>query len=381
MDYYLTRDAESLVRQWCKELEFIPPHPKVFKRCFARLKGSLQQCFDREMELGKVKANRKGSSRVIVKEIPFNRMQHCIAKRHILERNQYKSCFWISLDCVYTREEGWNKDADFRIQVTRVFEPDGCKKLGLAARPSVPYTPLDTLYEPLDVQIRKCAEKYEEVTSGGNEIADVYVADDGIYSGGSIIKVIQLLAKNKVVPTAVVSGLATSEGHDELKKALKRLSSRYGFEVPKYRFGFVQEKKQIHDWVCERDFFLGVPHGGRTIGHLGKRGAIKVVRRDAQSGGIFYAVGSTNDLRDCANIGLGAFSLTGVVLNNSYELWRAIEQDNRTLLKDKYGRDTIPVSLIPRVPFPLTFQESNASFTGWLRQGLEWLGMRPDADL
>ena len=92
------------------------------------------------------------------------------------------------------------------------------------------------------------------------------------------------------------------------------------------------------DWVCERDFYLGVPQSGHTYGNLSKFGpqAYKIPI------GWPYIYGFGN-MEKGASIKEGAYELSFLQIIESFKLWNKIEQLNNK---------NFNVEHIPRFPGP-----------------------------
>lgn len=83
-------------------------------------------------------------------------------------------------------------------------------------------------------------------------VLTVSVVDDVIFSGGFLLRILELLEKTGIEVAAVYTGIAIGSGIGKVRAA--------GYRVECVRFF-----PEVVDEVCERDFFPGVPLSGRTL--------------------------------------------------------------------------------------------------------------------
>jgi hypothetical protein len=149
-------------------------------------------------------------------------------------RSQIKNCRLpiVSMDRVYAG--GNNADITKYLEITR----DGAG--GYISRNR------NGVAEPLDIVIRKlCGELKNE--------KHIAILDDVLYSGETMLKVVNEFKKNGVQVDQILVGLAKDEA-----------STLYKSEGIDLQAGRIMTN--LRDELCERDFFFGVPHSGTQIG-------------------------------------------------------------------------------------------------------------------
>lgn len=83
-------------------------------------------------------------------------------------------------------------------------------------------------------------------------MAEVTLVDDVVFSGEGIVHVINRLAEKGLHVNKVIAGIAIGQSCQVLEDC--------GVELESVRY-----YSDVHDEVCERDFFAGVPMSGRTV--------------------------------------------------------------------------------------------------------------------
>ncbi|MFA5358417.1 MAG: phosphoribosyltransferase [Patescibacteria group bacterium] len=86
---------------------------------------------------------------------------------------------------------------------------------------------------------------------------DIVLVDDGIWSSGTFEHIIKLFAENNVRVVKIVAGIVAKKDLTD-SSILDRTDFLHSFE-----------SKNMADWICERDFFIGSPFFGRTLGTNG----------------------------------------------------------------------------------------------------------------
>jgi len=101
-------------------------------------------------------------------------------------------------------------------------------------------------------------------------------------------------------------------------------------------------KQGLIDWVCERDFFLGVPRSGKTAGYLTPKAKTPTPCVNPVVGHPYVA--PWGPIREGANVEVGQFELSAWLTSLSIELWKAVQEANPQ--KELLVRD------LPRFPGP-----------------------------
>jgi hypothetical protein len=243
-------------------------------------------------------------------EDPVNGKQVSIEVRYIprqrlstLVRSKANDEFWIALDDIYISP----KEADAVLRVSRVFDVNG-RRIGVASRyPKV----------SISDEVSQCVAKYNESGRGKR----VVLADDGTYSGGTIVEAIKWLKARHITVDRIYLGFCTKDGETKIYDELEAL------QYPPVEIGasLMVDKRNVFVWVCERDFYLGAPRSGRT---LGKRTLNKEAETSDSEIGFSYVMPFAGK-RKGGNIEQGdwnGFSRSQV--RDSIKLWEAIESVN-----------------------------------------------------
>ncbi len=137
----------------------------------------------------------------------------------------------VSLDRVYV-------EAKFNLELTRVVDELG-SDVGLQHRAGTP----DLIDQ---IKLIKSSLSQEVIPP------KVVLTDDVIFSGDLLIRVIEMLEKERIEVAGVYAGIGVAEGVDKIKA--KDILVACVYEYP-----------EVIDEVCERDFYPGVPLSGRLI--------------------------------------------------------------------------------------------------------------------
>lgn len=281
--YYVTQDLEELIDNWCASNQLETPPSLLFDKLRKRLKSNLEAAL--------------GSGAGVEYVQP--------AKFRFLREWDAQSEFLISLDDVYF------KQADAHIRLTRLWdEPFDKKALGVGRRP---YT------DSLAMQYAKCVAAHEK-GSGSKGDRKVILADDGTFTGGTLTTVIgELLARGiRVKEVRVV--LCTVESIAEMNE----FAYKNGLKVT-YSPGIVIDRdRDLIDWVCERDFYPGVPRSGRTHGRR-KLERVEPLENPAVGYPYTFPLGP---VQEGATILGKALRFSAEQLNASIELWNNIIETN-----------------------------------------------------
>lgn len=145
----------------------------------------------------------------------------------------------VSLDRVY-----FHGDPMLTLDTTRLLDPE-LQRLGriLGSRTT----------EPLDDQFTRIFQTLRE-----RDVVKIQLVDDVVFSSGSISEVIRKFHEADFRVVRIVSGITIQQAKRDLQSAFP------GIEVDS-----VFEYESVHDEICERDFYVGVPLSGRLIGENG----------------------------------------------------------------------------------------------------------------
>lgn len=226
--YVVTEDIEHLLTQWARAHGFRLPGSSIFGDLRGRLVADLSECL----------ATREG-----VPEILYLRHDELrgIAARELESRRD--GAPFVTLDPHYF------PDVSRVVDVTRrvVRNGDGSWKTldGVGVR---------ALHPPLDDQIRSVIQSLPP------GIRTVRVLDDGLWTGKTTLTVTRSFAEHGVTVHEILVALLVEsiptlewlreEGHPPIHPLVRTFSVEDG---------------GVTDWVCERDYYPGVPQGGRTV--------------------------------------------------------------------------------------------------------------------
>jgi len=302
--YVLTGDLDFVVTHWCRSNQFKSPSQKGFENLRSLFRKDLEQVTAKTAEV---------TGRPL--EVKFESRN----KFPTLRKRENDHGFWIALDDVYIPK------ADFRIELTRIYDNYGERELGRGVRP-------ETNPDNLKIQIDNCRKTYQKAGSPPS----VVLADDGTFTGDTVIEILNKLREVGINVTELRMAFATFEGQVNIAKAIKRAGRRIIFEV-----GLSATKDSIFDWVCERDFFVGVPRSGRTVGtyDLDK---VTPIPSTAPIVGFPY-VKPWGPMTEGASISIGQKEFSARLTSYSIHLWQEIEKLNKITLK---------VRQLPRFPGP-----------------------------
>lgn len=256
--YIVTEDLYPLMREWAKRFGFTIPNQRWFAVNHKLLRQAIENTLASPERV------------VIVDSMPYSyvlvELQQIVYG--LLSQLGIDLGCIISLDRVYGLEMSYPR---FLLDVNRITNLN-TRDIDHTSRPS-------TL--SVDEQIQNIVKK---VTS-----YHIIVIDDGIWTGDSMRWILNRLKGAGLIVEAVVVGVH-----------IKQSGHQVDHSIPVGRVRAVQtysDTRPVLDWVCERDFFVGTPLGGRTItDHKHDSGL-----QDWQSAGAFY---STNEswLKDWASI-------------------------------------------------------------------------------
>lgn len=206
--YIVTEDIEELLKRWARKRGFLLPDCKFFTQLTAQLAEILSDYFP------VLWVESFGDFR--------QRMAQYIDGQTAL----------VSIDEVYIEE------ADHYIRMTRLINFD-MVEIGRGSR---------SANESVDAQIKRAVEEIGQ--------RPVTICDDGCWTGGSIIELVEEFQTLGVKVEQVIVGLS---GKETRRKLLAKFGSGLDFKS-----GW--EIEDLIDWVCERDFFPGVPLSGKLVG-------------------------------------------------------------------------------------------------------------------
>lgn len=230
--FVLTEDLFPIMTNWAKDYGFTIPNSRWFSQNHKQLRVAIEDALSRGTP-DKV---------VIVDSLPCS----YIASQIKVKINEIESRgdlnvdigSVVSLDRVYSLELG--NLVCYPIEINRVVDRCG-NDLPRSPRPGTL-----SLFEQIN-------QFKQSITSN-----HIIVVDDGIWTGETLKQVIAELQQQKLNVVAVVAGIKHKEPGKLINLGIDA-SKVWAIQT------YVSYERPIWDWVCERDFFPGVPFGGRTV--------------------------------------------------------------------------------------------------------------------
>lgn len=337
--YIVTEDLSTLISDWCQQISKPAPRKEFFDNILERLCKALEaHCFM--------------DSEIRVFPLQMDSFSDVLRRSH----PDHAKEFWICLDEVFPKacKPG---EYDFCLSISRLVDEDG-NDLGRGARPESPY---DTLEE----QISRCAEHYRRTIE--KRSFPVVLVDDGTFDGHTVVTVLGLLAREGILVETVRLGVAKLNGIKNITRWEYPLPQSKKAEVHRVRFlGCSKLCPPIFDWICERDFFPGVPFGGRALGDLQSGRLIpKRLLSGSKSVRQAYLEGWGRP-REWAGLLKGIKRFTWEAIGLSIELWEHLEN----LWSEK-----ILVRTLPSLPHKLYSSNSDRLEENF---GMLWLQILRD---
>lgn len=230
--YVVTEDLYPIMRNWAEKRGFVIPDVRWFAYNHHLLRVELENTLNQDKE-DKV---------TIVDSLPYHYVTgHLKSTVHVIESREE---FRVDLGSVVSLDQVYSMEFDHlfcsNLEVNRVVDIEG-KDLGNSVRPNTP---------SLEEQI----ENFKRAITSRS----VIVIDDGIWTGHTMRWAVNALQNQGLNVVAVVVGIRHKEPGNvpDLGVPESRI-----YETQLY----LSYERPILDWVCERDYFPGVPFGGRTV--------------------------------------------------------------------------------------------------------------------
>ena len=298
--YFVTQDLRFLMRAWCLDPRHNfrkAPDDAFFDKLQESLKKNLSQNAFATAPKEKDKDGKESEFGIDVRYVTA-------AELPSLRRTNFIDEFWITLDTVYVPK------SDAQVDICRIFW--GPDKISRGPREGEVH---------LDGQCDGIIKKYCD-----SKKKKVVLADDGTYSGNSVVEILKALRKKKGISVDEIRlGLCTVKSFG----AIGQCALEEGLPAMVYQPSIVVGDLFVHDWICERDFYLGVPRSGRTYGTESSPGMAYPHKECSLGRPYVYPFG---DPKDAAGItDFEKFSRQQIL--DSMMLWREIETLNGKILK------------------------------------------------
>lgn len=242
--YVVTEDVEQLLTMWADAHGFRAPSSGFFGDLRGRLVADLEQCLA-------VQGFRSPQVLYLRHDDLRKRAAAMLAK-------QPEGAPFVTLDRLYF------PDVERFVDVTRhVVRQDGGTWVTL------PSIGVRSTCDSLSTQVRKV------MLSLPRGIHSIRLLDDGLWTGTTTLSVTREFEDCGIAVVDIFVALLV-----ESLKTLERLREEGHPPIHTLVQTFPVEEGGVIDWVCERDFFPGVPTGGRTVS--------PAVSPDGQDVGAYY---------------------------------------------------------------------------------------------
>lgn len=302
--YVVTEDVRPLMEKWGERKKFTVPDKHWFAANHQLLRSQLESSLNGGREV------------VIVDSVMSPQVcdeMHPLIYSLIGDKIDFDGV--VAVDTVYVPHININA---FSLEINRTVDIHG-RDLGRMPRPGA---------LTLDQQIQGMRKENRGINS------NVVVIDDGIWTGRTMEMVFKLLKRRGFNVVGAILGVNIEKRREvnlELETGNFHYIQHYG-----------KDSRPVKDWVCERDFILGVPYGGRTV--MDKGLEKRFPSRDGRSIGAFYAEGH-DWLRNWASINNGNGKFSSFCFDRSVAMFEEIEKlssGRRVLVKDL---DRLPLCL------------------------------------
>ena len=229
--YLVTSDLSVLVRRWAESSGFHVPGREFFREIHSALEDELRRIFDPQG--------------IEVEFLSWGTM-----KGRMLDLIEDKSegLPIISLDPVYVE----NPDMRFHTNRLQGWSKRGrtWTDLGNGPRPNA------GMIATQITRISQHSALFER------DQKRVVVVDDGVWTGRTFFALQELLKEHEIEVAKFLVGLHIQQANSAITLDSPIIPAEKGL----FKVG------EIVEWVCERDFFLGVDYSGRTIGRNSEGG-------------------------------------------------------------------------------------------------------------
>lgn len=315
--FLITEDIFPLMQEWGRKRNFTVPDVKWFARNHQRLQLKLLEML-----------NHNGQVAVVDSFPYYYIIREMLPMIYKFVGNSVDLGCAVSLDNVYT--PNLSMGGAYPIQLTRAVDIQG-RDIGRVVRPFA---------QRLEDQVSEFISSLD----GGRKLI---VIDDGIWTGGTIRETCRILSDRGLEVVAVVVGIRIQ------KKGISFDLYTPIHAVQVYR----EDSRPVLDWVCERDFFPGVPFGGRTVVDNSLPG--RFLQKKITAGA--YYIEKPEWLKDWASIEDLDYKFSNFCVTRSIELFEKIEELS--------GRPVLFGDLT-RVPFSLINEQDESKRVADLFRGM-----------
>lgn len=212
--YVISEDICIILPEWGKPRKILIPDSNFFSRLRLQMKSLLEDIF--------------GDQKVVL--VPAAEIQAGLKK------------YVAATDFDIVSLDPWYYRGDYHLEINRVVD---AQLMNQGERERFGHLPI--------------AKQIDRLRQA--QIKEVALLDDVVFTGNNIADLIDKLQRQGIRVRLVIAGVAVAEGIKKMKELGVKLEAVRRYEL-------------IIDEICERDFYPGVPHSGRTvIGHNHNVGA------------------------------------------------------------------------------------------------------------
>ncbi len=205
--YVITEDLEFLMKRWSMGVDFIIPEHNFFVSIQEKLLNYLGSIFC-DLVL-----------------IDYYELSSHLEDMMGLN----KDVLFVSIDHVYC-------EVDNYLEINRVADVSNLKKIGISQRPG--------------------SISLEEQFDSLPKDRPIVIIDDGCFSGDTMFQIVTMMKKRGLNVQKSIVGIMIDRFNNLIVK-----------DQPDFIIDSVYDFINVIDWICERDFFIGVPLSGKTVGY------------------------------------------------------------------------------------------------------------------
>lgn len=164
----------------------------------------------------------------------------------------------------------------------------------------------------------------------------VVIVEDGIFTGGTLSKIVDMFQKAHIKVAAIVVGFAFEGSIERVQKVFKG-------EIMK-----IIDIENPIDWMPDHDFFPFVPNSGKVVGHPMNGMLFPLYNQEGYSFSIPYLKPFTSDMSSWTAIPPASVEqISGYCLSMAKEFFGKLERENN---REITIRDLMEIR--PRISFP-----------------------------
>lgn len=164
----------------------------------------------------------------------------------------------------------------------------------------------------------------------------VVIVEDGIFTGGTLSRIVDMFQKARIKVAAIVVGFAFEGSIEKVKEV-------FDGEIVK-----IIDIENPIDWMPDHDFFPFVPNSGKVVGHPMNGILLPLYSPEGYSFSIPYLMPFTSDMNSWTSIPPASVTkISDYCLSAAKEFFGKLERDNN---QEITIRDLMEIR--PRISFP-----------------------------